>query len=32
MNLEGRAEDTPETIQKAATDWLKYDFPNVSKP
>ncbi len=32
MNLEGRADDTPQSIQKAATAWLKYDFPNVSKP
>jgi hypothetical protein len=31
MNLEGSADDTRETIERAAADWLKYDFPNVPK-
>lgn len=30
MNREGRADDTPETIGRAAEDWIKYDFPAVA--
>ena len=31
MNLEGQASETRQTIEKAAANWLKYDFPNLPK-
>ena len=29
MNREGQPEDTVESIQQAATEWLQHDFPEV---